>query len=186
MRSSSASNPTAFRFTSSPWDSETLSCCPGVTNALRKSGSVLVPFHHRSAEMSSPLKHKYGNSKDQSSTLWGRTFYITVWSSRHDCRWKPQPFVDNLFHDICVSQFPIVVHLSANWERWSDYSLLNWELEVGADVPRLPLCNLQTCGHNNTLLPSITGKQTCTQTRGQTNLKWNQSASRHLFTVWFI
>lgn len=94
MRSSSASNPTAFRFTSSPWDSKMLSCCPGVTNALRKSSSVLLPFHHRSAEMSAPLKHKYGISKDQSSTLWGRTFYITgrVWSSRHDCLLKPQPF----------------------------------------------------------------------------------------------
>lgn len=33
--------------------------------------------------------------------------------------------VDNLFHEVCVSQFPLVVHLSANWERWRDDSLLN-------------------------------------------------------------
>lgn len=55
---------------------------------------VLVTFHHRSAETNLPLKQKYGNPKDQSSTLWGRTFYITghVWSSRPQriC-WKLTP-----------------------------------------------------------------------------------------------
>lgn len=143
--------------------------------------------------MNVPLKHKYCNAKDQSSTLWARTFY---WSSRRECLqtafWKlalSQLLWQPILWCLCVTilnrcSLPEqLIHLSANWKRWSDYSLLNWQLKVGADVTRLSLCKLQTCGHNNTMLRSITGKQTCSQTRGQTNLKQNQSASRHEFPL---